>query len=75
MFTRKNSNTAPSQAMDNDDDESAADFPPTAAVALAVCFTAVLVIVVVTVWRSRGSRRRPESLKLLYAPRPHRPRI
>ena len=63
---------------DNDDDEdgsSGGDFPPVAAVALAVSLTAVLVIVFVIVWRGRKSRRRPEASRLLYAPGPQKPRI
>lgn len=63
---------------DDDDDEngsSSGDFPPVAAVALAVSLTAVLVIVFVIVWRGRKSRRRPEAFRLLYAPGPQKPRI
>ena len=74
LFTKINSNTVMSDISD-DDDSSSDDFPPAAAVALAVCLTAVVVIVVVSVWRSQKSRRRPEALKLLYAPGPHKPRI
>lgn len=59
----------------DDDGSSSGDFPPVAAVALAVSLTAVLVIVFVLVWRGRKSRRRPEASRLLYAPGPHKPRI
>jgi len=78
LFTKTNSKLIMSDFTDNGDDEdgsSSGDFPPVAAVALAVSLTAVLVIVFVLVWRGRKSRRRPEASRLLYAPGPHKPRI
>jgi len=59
----------------NEDGSTSGDFPPVAAVAMAVSLTAVLVIVFVIVWRGRKSRRRPEATRLLYAPGPQKPRI
>ena len=41
---------------DDDQDSTTDDFPPADAVALAVCLTAVVVIFVVFVWRTRKSR-------------------
>ena len=76
LFTKTNSNTVMSELISDDDQDSTTDdFPPADAVALAVCLTAVVVIFVVFVWRTRKSRRRPEARKLLYAPGPHKPRI
>ena len=78
LFTKTNSKLIMSDLTDNDDDEdgsSAGDFPPVAAVALAVSLTAVLVIVFVIVWRGRKSRRRPDASRPLYAPGPQKPRI
>lgn len=78
LFTKTNSKLIMSDFTDKDDDEdgsSTGDFPPVAAVALAVSLTAVLVIVFVIVWRGRKSRRRPVASRLLYAPGPQKPRI
>lgn len=78
LFTKTNSKLIMSDFTDKDDDEdgsSTGDFPPVAAVALAVSLTAVLVIVFVIVWRGRKSRRRPEASRLLYASGPQKPRI
>ena len=78
LFTKTNSKVIMSDFTDSDDDEdgsSSGDFPPVAAVALAVSLTAVLVIVFMLVWRGRKSRRRPEASRLLYAPGPRKPRI
>lgn len=77
IFTKINSKIVSSDtsARDDHDNESSGNFPPAAAVALAVCLTSIVVIVVVSVWRSRKSRRRPEATRLLYAPGPYKPKI
>ncbi|XP_068728494.1 phospholipase B1, membrane-associated-like [Montipora capricornis] len=77
LFTRRNSEMVLSDTNGRNDvdDGSSKGFPPGAAVALAVCLTAIVIIVVVFVWRSRISRRRPEASRLLYAPGPQKPRI
>ena len=71
--TKLNSNVVTSVSSAEDVKSDSDGFPPSAAIALAVCLTCVVIVAVVLVWRGRKSRPRAEARKLLYSP--YRPSI